>query len=87
MELVYLPMFIFKSMLFTLLSYIFSNEIFHRFKTKKNTDKKPDLPMDCKPKSEDFCQMFVIAKKKSRTFRKENHRLDLEVKYLWKSIG
>jgi hypothetical protein len=38
----------------------------------KNPDENPDLPMDFKnldrkSKVYDFCQMFVIAKKKSRT--------------------
>jgi hypothetical protein len=38
----------------------------------KNPDENPDLPMDFKnldrkSKVYEFCQMFVIAKKKSRT--------------------
>jgi|LakMenEpi03Aug12_release.lakeMendotaPanAssembly.Ray.scaffolds.fasta_scaffold269404_3 hypothetical protein len=33
---------------------------------------------------EEFCQMFVIAEKKSRTSGQKTHRLDLSVKNLWK---
>jgi hypothetical protein len=44
---------------------------------KKKSDENPDLPMDfknldCKPKVLNFCQMFVIAKKKSRILGKKS---------------
>jgi hypothetical protein len=61
--------------------------LWNRFKTSKYPDENPNLPtdfknLDRKPKVEEFCQMFVIAKKKSRTLGK-----DLEVKNLEKYSG
>ena len=46
--------------------------------TKQNYQEKPDLHMDFKnlmkksanQKSSDFCQMFVISKKKARTLER-----------------
>jgi hypothetical protein len=51
----------------------------------KNPDENPDLPMDFenfdrKSKVYDFCQMFVIAKKKAIDFGTENHGLGLGMK-------
>ncbi len=58
--------------------FINKNLIFHSFtfintfKTNKNPDKNPDLPIDLKkPLVSDSCQMFVIAKKKSRILGKK----------------
>jgi hypothetical protein len=46
------------------------------FKTSIKPDENPNLPVDfkylnLKPKSEDFCQKFVIGKKKSRILAKK----------------
>jgi hypothetical protein len=51
--------------------------LWNNFKTNKNPDENPGLPMDfekiltANQKSKTFYQMFVIAKKKSRTLGKK----------------